>query len=191
MNFVDVSVFYDEAASRISGAPLAALRMQLKATLREFYLRSGAFVIKASPQNIVAGQAEYSLDAQAEGAVLTTLSVLVNDKAVRFSGSTSGPGIIVLNSTPAVDITNGLSGYVSLRPFDYDTIPEETYNFDFDTILDGLSGRMFAMPDRPWTNKPEAAHYLRMFRQGQSQARVRVASTYTQAAAGWKFPAWA
>lgn len=191
MNFVDVSVFYDEAAARVAGAPLDALRMQLKATLREFYIRSGAFVVKAIPQNIVAEQSEYSLDNQPEGAVITTLSVLQEDRLVRFSGSIVGPGLITLQVKPATDITNGLSGYVSLRPFDYDTVPEETSIYDFDTILDGLAGRMFAMPDRPWSNRPSAGEYMLRFRQGQSQARERVRSTYTRADAGWKFPTWA
>lgn len=186
---VDISVFYDEAASRISGAPIDVLRQQLEGTLREFYVRSGAFLTLTPAMNVKGDKVAYNFNPQPEGEILTIYSVLVDEVPVRFHGAEE-PGSVILVTKYPEDKDKALTAVVSLRPFKYDLIPEETVTFDFDTILDGVTGRMFMMPDRPWSNGPQAEYYLRRFRQGQGQARVRVKSRFTQQAAGWKFPPW-
>lgn len=190
MNMVDVSVFYDELASRISGAPMGTIRNELEATLREFYVFSAAYVAFTVPQDIVANKVNYDVSVQPTGNVLVTFSVKVDDRITAFRGTTGAPGVIELRNKPSTGIDNGLIAAVALKPKQCGTIPEETVTYDFDTILDGVTGRMYMMPDRPWSNSPQAQYYLKRFRQGMSRARVRVRSQYTTADASWKFPAW-
>jgi hypothetical protein len=195
MNFVDISVFYDEASLRLSGAPTSTLRTELEATLREFYVRSAAFIIETDKIDVVANQKTYSFNPQVLGDILLTYAVQIYDDSdeapiqQNFSG-TLVPGDIKLAHKPSSNKTDAMSAWVALKPKSYDVIPEGTITYDFDTILDGLTGRMFNMPDRPWSNAPQAAYYLRRFRQGQGQARVRTRSLFTRADAGWRYPPW-
>jgi hypothetical protein len=187
--FVSVDLFIDELATRVSGAPVNVLQQELKATLRDFYVWTNSFVILTPGIDIVAGQDEYALNPQVDGNVLTVFAVKVEDTFVPFYG-TETPGTIKLANSPTVSVIGGLTAYVALKPLDYASIPDVTVTYDFDTILDGATGRLFSMPDRPWSNLPSASLYLQRYKIGSGRARVRTRSRYTTAEAGFKFPSW-
>jgi len=189
MNLVDVSVFTAEAATRIAGAPNATLRQELMGTFREFFVWSGSYLARTNPIDIIANQREYTLPAPTSSNILTTYAALVDDRQVRFTG-TPIPGTIALHIKYPEDKPDALVGIVAIKPQDYSLVPEDTVTYDFDTILDGLCGRMYNMPDKPWTNTVQARYHLRRFRSGMGQARVRVRSLYTTADAGWRYPPW-
>lgn len=189
MNLVDVSVFMAEAATRIAGAPNDTLRQELMGAFREFYVTSGSYVVETVPTDIVANQAEYALPQPSASRILAVYAAEVDEVNVRFSG-TRTPGTIKLAITYPENKVDALVGTVSIAPQDYSLVPEDSVIYDFDAILDGLCGRMYNMPDRPWSNSVQARYHLKRFRSGMAQARVRVRSKYTNADAGWRYPPW-
>ncbi len=189
MNVVDISVFFDEAATRLSGAPLETIKQELRGTLREFYVRSGSWVVESSGKTIRANKRDYNFEPQQTGNVLAVYACKVDGRPVGFSG-TREPGAIQLTIAYSEDKPKALVATLSLKPSSYNLIPEETVTYDFDAILDGLTGRMFMMPDRPWSNSPQAPYYLKRFRIGQAQARERIRKLYTKNNLSYRFPPW-
>ncbi len=186
---VDISVFFDEAATRLSGAPLETIKQELKGTLREFYVRSGAWVVESPAHTIRANRREYNFEPQQTGNVLAVYACEVDGRRVGFTG-TREPGTIQLAIAYSENKPKALVATLALRPKNYDIVPQETMTYDFDTILDGLTGRMFMMPDRPWSNSPQAGYYLKRFRTGQAQARERIRKLYTRNNLSYRFPPW-
>lgn len=57
-----INDWLDELYTRVSGASTSELRQEIRATLREFTVQSGAFQVELAPIDIVANQEDYDLE---------------------------------------------------------------------------------------------------------------------------------
>lgn len=189
MNLVSISMLYDALSTRLSGAPRDTLDSEIQAALREFYIWSGAFLYETPALSLKANQQRVYFNPQQVGRVTIVHQVEVEDIQVGFRG-TLEQGAIDLKTTYPNDKPKSTVGHVSLIPHDLAMIPEDVYIFDKDCIVDGVTGRMYMIPDKPWSNAVQATYYLKRFREGMNRARVRVRAGFTKADAAWKYPAW-
>jgi len=190
VDVVDVSVWVPELATRVAGASNVVLRQELAGAMREFFVSSGSWLADTVAQDIVAQQDVYTLLQPVEGTILYTYGVQIDNESVRFNG-TDASGVIKLRQAPSVAKVGALFATVATRPTAYDVVPINTETYDFDTILDGAMGRLFNMPDKPWSNSVNAQYHLKRFRIGVGRARVRTRGLFTNQDEGFRFPAWA
>jgi hypothetical protein len=58
-------------------------------------------------------------------------------------------------------------------------------------ILDGLLGRMFSQPAKPWTNTQLSVFHMRKFKIGIAGARVEWTRNNNYRQQAWRFPSFA
>jgi hypothetical protein len=58
-------------------------------------------------------------------------------------------------------------------------------------ILDGLLGKMFSQPNKPWTNSQMSVFHMRKFNSKVASARVEVQRNNKYRAQAWVFPGFA
>jgi hypothetical protein len=211
--------FYDEIAIQVPGATIPIITQTLRATLREFFVDSGAWVVEAQPMKMRPGKADYYLDPQAEGDVLYVMAMSVdvnNYRAkflvpeqmqrfgyatnnpspvpVRFRGYVDTPGKFTIAPYPAagVDTDGVLQPYVALTlPENRETVPSWMIRYWKDIWIEGCLSKLMIMPDKPYSNLTSAKYYQRRFRNGISTARDTARRQWTSAENSFAFPRWA
>jgi hypothetical protein len=102
------------------------------------------------------------------------------------------PGELVLDTQPSSDVTYTATVALSVEDpttrSGYVTFPEWVLAKYRDVVLDGVCGRMFLIPSKPWTNNQLAVMHSRKFKNGVARVRGETnrANGYRQQA--WKFP---
>lgn len=105
------------------------------------------------------------------------------------------PGVVEL--LPPMAATAGVSGvvpFVALQiPVNCCTsaLPVVFQRYWYDVILDGSLAVLYAQPDKPYTNFPQAEYRGRAFRSGISMARDMARRQMGNAETQWQFPSWA
>jgi hypothetical protein len=197
----------EELYSRVPGAASDHIDQELKSTLREFFTKSGFWTEELDPINIVALTDTYTLT-PTTGVVMGVQAAWVDNKQVHLIsikpkveptspttpnlGYCPQPNQLQLFPTPSVSITDGLKVLVRLNPSaDFSDIPDEASSHFFDEIMDGVLGRLYSMPGKPFSNVVTAQYHLRRFRNGIASARDISRRRYSTAERGWSFPPWA
>ncbi len=202
-----LSVWTDELTVRLPGASTDQIDLELKATVREFFTKSGFWTEELDPIDIVADTDIYTLT-PTEGVIMGTMYVWVDHKSIPLSTikpktvSTSSnsvqtawapqPNQIQLFPMPSVDITGGLKVLVRLNPdAKWRQLPDELGSHFFDEILDGVLGRLYSQPGKPYTNIVVSQYHLRRFRDGIARARDMGQKRYSNAETPWTYPFFA
>lgn len=200
-----LSKWLKPALSYLPGALRPVVRNELAATFKEFYQRSSS-LREVATASVVSGTSAYIATATDPATiVIKPLQVAYNGrpplriltrKPDRVDYPLGSPthwyltGIDVVNlwPQPQENITNGLSIYQLLRPnTDADAVPDISLEEHFDTIMDGLLGRMMQQPAKPYSNLPLAQYHLKRFRSQIALYKGLANKGGVPGGAGWSF----
>jgi hypothetical protein len=211
----------DEVMILMPGATLAAVTLITKATLREFFVQSGAWVKELPPVSIKANVDTYYLDPQADGDVLyiTAMAYPAGDRykflksltqsasrarvtapsaiPIAYHGYVDHPGKFTLYPVVTEDNKQALIPYAALTLHSKDcdnveaAVPTWMLRYWKDHWIDGISSKMMMQPDKPYTNLLQAKYHATRFRNGISQARDMARRQFTNAETDFQFPGWA
>ena len=68
------------------------------------------------------------------------------------------------------------------------TMPEWCWDMYFQNILDGVLGRLYVMPAKPWSNKVEAAYHLKRFRGAMGFRMQESRRGFNYGVHSWRYP---
>lgn len=208
---VNVNSWIPELRQVLTGATESVVIQATKATLREFYKDSGMWVETLEPIGVTDGVDLVNLSDAAVldghdalvhivnyvkyGDILLRPQHTLNDSILGNTPShfyTTQSGVIKLIPTPQTTVADILEIQVSLIPvFTNNMVHDDAFNIWFDTILDGVLGRIYQQPGKTYTNLMSAQYHLRRFRSGISKARDEARRRYTKTETGWAYPNWA
>lgn len=196
---VSTSEWLTELRTRLPGISSGQLDLELKATLREFFTQSGFWTEEVPPINIVAGKSEYKIT-YPQAKVMGIHGIWLSGIAIPLatiqpkSNKTSQAymvehDLVKLYPTPNKDIKDGLEVLVRLNPTPaMCKVPIETVSHFFDYVLDGVLGRLYGQPGKPYTNVLQSQYHLRRFRDGMAAARDMGRKRFGTATRPWVFP---
>lgn len=67
-------------------------------------------------------------------------------------------------------------------------LPEWTYNMFFQEWLDGVLGRLYQMPAKPWSDATKAVYHHKRFRNGMAFRKQEATKGFVHGSPGWHFP---
>ena len=199
----------EDAARRLPGPTMELIQAEFVSTMREFFSRSSCWTADLTPQDIVAGQVEYCFDPITAGVVINYMRIVrvgvypirpmptlqvrnVTPADQPSSYSNPEPNTVILYPIPAIDIADGLSVNASLIPTTCDVeFPSYIKTQFYEPLFDGLLGRMYSYPDRPWTSPELAKYHLRRFRSGMARVRGIAEQGLNRSSGLWAFPSYA
>lgn len=185
----------------------------VKAAIREFYRESGAWIETITDIDTAAAVSTLDLSYQAQihlpaydGYVHIIHYIKYDDTYLKVQHSldesptgdiptqfyTLELGKVRLIPYPANTVSDIIEAKVSLIPiFTADDVPNDATGIWFDYILDGILGRLYTQPDKPYTNMVQGQYHLRRFRNSIAEARDAARRRNTKTENSWTFPAWA
>jgi hypothetical protein len=183
-------------------------KRELILTAREFYERSCAWRVVVGPKNMIADKRRYVMspyDAYAD--VVKVLSVefegmplmpverrpQIIDRMDQTSDIAryywlEAPDYVRLEPVPQTSVASSLTFYVVLTPKQtVSHLPRIAATHHYDALLDGVLGRLFSHPAKPYSNPDLAQYRLTRFRAaiGSFAGMAKVGYSGAQA---WNFP---
>jgi len=181
-------------------------------TIAEFFTVSGAWVEVIGPVRARPGLKEYLLEPR--GGMITHMTKLYYneteipfkqfpaaqspipwDDDERFRGPMGygiRPDLLALYSPEHHEMGDTFTVVVTKTTCrDATKFPPEVATTWYETIYDGIIGRMYSMPKKPWSNPQMSVYHLRRFRNGMAAARNAQRHNFTSAESNFRFPAWA
>lgn len=174
----------ETAALRLAGVTMAMVNAEMRWTLMEFLAETRIWrrVITLAP---VAGQRDYELPIEDYESVKLLMSASYGDRNIlrgltfglEQTGSPSGVGMITdrilrVSPTPTASETSLITVDVCLTILPImDAEPPDEIRPYSQVLLDGLLGRLYAIPDKPWTDIRFAAAHYAAWRSGISTTR--------------------
>ena len=199
------SEWLPEARVAISGADDALLNQQIAATIREFFTRT-VWVETLFPITLVEDRDRYSFGSLSSYYALYLMSAKIDDVPIVIypqepltHSNRSGVWVdganeqVVVTPIPGESMAGSLLRLKStLKPLEIcDQVPSRVFEMYFDEILDGIKGRMYSMPSKPWTDRQLGVLHTRKFRAGIARARTAMRTGYSSAEPIMRFPSWA
>lgn len=169
---------------------------------REFFEKSAAWRTVIEPFDMVANDADYTLspiDASTE--ITKVLGVALRGVELRKffrrphgeykTGDPYGyyitePDTVHLWPKPLATVEDGLTAYVALIPvLSTSTLPDVAEKLYYEALRDGVLGRLFSHPAKPYSDSTRAQYHLSRFRAaiGTYAGREKAGN-----GASWTFP---
>jgi hypothetical protein len=105
------------------------------------------------------------------------------------------PGELTLANQPSTGVVYRVTVCLTVQdPTDRDgyvAFPAWTLARYRNIMLDGLLGRMYSQPNKPWTNNQLSVFHMRKFKIGTASARVDMTRNNTYKQQPWRFPGFA
>lgn len=200
-----VSRWLKDALPRTNGAVRSVVKRELSNAVREFYRDSRAWRVTVGPKNVVANRRQYILspyDSYSDviGIAAVSISGQALDKMPNRSHTTSQtssipthylmpePGLLELYPTPLEAIASSMFINIELIPAEnVRLLPVIAGTEHYDAIFDGLLGRMYAHPAKPYSDVTAAQYHLKRFRNAIGKA-AGAAKQGEIGAQNWRFP---
>lgn len=197
--------------ARLAGVTESLVTCELNAAVREFYIRSQAWREQIGPFNVYQDTDlvwlnpvdPYSNVLQVRGAWLqidnvtyplepNTTRVTTPQTGQPMKFSTPDPYVLRLWPTPDKSYLEQLWIDTSLVPLpDATRLPNIASSHHFEPILEGALSRLYAIPNKPWTDPALAMVYLQSFKRRCVQWRDHAGRGYGPADVPFRFPAFA
>ena len=192
------------ALPHLPGAIRSVVRGELAAAVREFYEQSAA-LRETVDRDVVGAVSSYAVIPDTTNATtVRLLSVAFNGTPLgilprrpdRVRDPTNHPlgwyrsGVNVVNlwPTPVDALEDGLAVYLTYRPdTSSDTLPDISFEEHFDALFDGMIGRMYRHPTKPYTNLQLADFHLKRFRKAIAEAKGQANKGGVPGGVGWTF----
>jgi hypothetical protein len=142
--------------------------------------------------NTAADTTTYNLTPTVVSAINRLMWVIRTGTTITVRATMQVPGAVVIGYTP--NSVESLTAQVALTvtdPVDTDNYPQlpdwilEKYHGDF---VDGLLGRLYSQPAKPYSNERMAIYHMRRFRGAISRAKVEANRKNLYSAQAWAFP---
>lgn len=207
-----VDLWMKPLLARIPGATEATVKCELQAAIHEFYYQSNAWREQIGPYLIKSNHDLVWLDpVDAYSKVVFMHSAWIQDplrgrRDLRrltkrdTSGKTgypiyyqsADPSVLRLSPIPDEDLGRVLWVDVTLTPLpDATRFPNIAASHHFEAILEGALGRIFNMPNKPWSDPVLGMTYMRSARRRAVQFRDVADRNYGFTDPGWRFPPFA
>ncbi len=199
------SEWLPEARVAIAGADDALLNQQIAATIREFFTRA-TWAEMLFPITLVEDRDRYSFGPLASYYAVYLLSAKIGDRLIYVYPTeplvySNSAGVwvdgasdqVVVNPVPN-ETTAGEKLYLeaAIKPRkSCNQVPDRVFEMFFDEILDGVKGKMYGMPSKPWTDRGMAGLHAKKFSAGIARARNAMRTGYSSAEPAWRHPQWA
>lgn len=200
---VSISVWLKDILPRTPGVVRAVARRELINTAREFYRQSGAWREVLENTYFDSGDYQYTVvPSNPESEVIQVTSVEVNGSLL--TAATERPVGDRQDGTPTLWFPTGLASIeIWPTPEQYDdevrirvvliptesatTFPDAAYAKYYEALLDGVLGRLYGHPAKPYSNPSLAEYHLRRFRNaiGEAMAEQKGGGLAGQ---NWQFP---
>lgn len=199
----DIQRLINNAQDRLPGAIPEAIQRELFNTMDEFFKGSNVWnedldvqIPAFDPLNTI-----YELTPTGPSLIdklLWVYEVNVDEPTERGPGvraSMSIPGELQLASQPSKPVTYRVTVALTVQdPVSrngYVTFPAWVLAKYRDVILDGLLGKMYSQPNKPYTNQQYAVLFMRKFKQGTVNAHHDWRRNNTYRMQAWAFPRFA
>lgn len=213
-----ISLWLEELVAMAPGATNNTLKLAIRTSFREFCVRSGAWNREIAAISLEEGVAGYEIPPQDDANVLYILNMfwlkdaaqygvippaqapyhnlMMREPSTRpqaFVGDMEAPQTFTLIPTPKESVEDAIKVFVALGPKDphIDDIPTFFTSHHFDTLLDGAAHKLYAQPNKPYTNMVLAQFHGRKFNKAIANARDVARRQFTTAEHTWSFPRWA
>lgn len=183
------NVFLVEVTSRLPGVVPDLVNMQLKQVYSDFLDRTNAWWQDVSVA-IDTTNTSYDVSPD-EGMVNRALSIKNgNGSDVEADLTLQDAGMPMLVLRQLVSQADTYTVRVSLLPAPSQplTVPDWMFDKYRLTLLDGVLGRMYAMPMKPFTSEQLAIYHTRSYNAGVSRARVEQTHSHRWGVNAWRFP---
>ncbi len=215
VNGQSTDYFVQKALMECPGAPDTLVQSKLQDVLRAFYTDTGAWRTILAPYKIIADrdeiqinpvdqytEARYVLGAYIyPGVGSTNAKAYLKPSPRLLVGGDRGqpaaffmrePDVMQLYPMPNLTYGSVLYIYAIIAPLIITPrLPNISVTHHFDAIMNGLLARMYAMPNRPWTDKDAAAKHERMYNRDKLRYRDEANRAYSSADAPFRFPRFA
>lgn len=202
---VSTDIWKNELTTRLPGISSGQLDLELKSTIREFFTKSGYWVEELPAIDIKADKDQYRVNTQGQSVVMGVQQVFVSGTPIglttyrpKFQNSGSARAssaypvevdLLELSPVPNTDIDGGLIVIARLNPIgEICKVPETAATHFFDEIMDGVLGRLYSQPGKPYTNLIQSQYHLKRFRDGMAMARDIARKRFSTATRPWSFP---
>ena len=199
--------------ARIPGAVEAVVLDELKEVIKDFCKDSTSWRGVIRELDVVEGERliPTNLTPATERKVIGILAVyhnaygsalhdrshfpMIDSWITGWTANGDDPSVIELGQLPTADVLGALSAWVYYEPTDIATMtdiemPEILKRQFFEFIMDGVLGRMYAQPNKPYTNGPGAQFHSKRYRLKVGEARAHANAGFTSRAQNWFFPTW-
>lgn len=191
---------------RTPGIVRKVAKRELVLACREFFEQSAAWRVVVGPKNLVANKRTYytsPYDAYSD--VVRVFSVELNGAPLKVmlrrpagqepSATTpyayfigSSPSQVRVWPTPSTSVTNGLTYYIALTPkVTVTKLPSVAQTHFYDAILDGVLGRIYAHPAKPYSNPGLGEYHLKRFRAAIGRYSAEAKKGFGEAVS-WSYP---
>lgn len=200
---VSISVWLKDILPRTPGVVRAVARRELINTAREFYRQSGAWREVLENTYFDDGDYQYTVvPSNPESEMIQVTSVEVNGSPL--TATTERPVGDRQDGTPTLWFPTGLASIeIWPTPEQYDddvrvrviliptesatTFPDAAYAKYYEALLDGVLGKLYGHPAKPYSNPAFAEYHLRRFRNAISEAAAEQKGGGF-AGQNWQFP---
>lgn len=113
-----------------------------------------------------------------------------------FSGLTRAkfvpPGQVIDLTNPAPDVLRTGEAVLALKPKDLSVaLPYDVLTTYFEPLMNGVLGRLYMQPGKPYSDLNAAIAYSKMYRSGIASARADAQAEHIREGAPWRFPYFA
>lgn len=200
---VSTSTWLKDILPRTPGIVRKVATRELVLAAREFFEQSHAW--RATLQlDARAGKKRYRLSPyDAYSDVTAVLGVSYNEIPLRkLSGEPiairdgqpiaywlEGADTVRFQSTPNATVEDAFKFYFALAPKQtVSKLPRMALTHFYDALLDGVLGRLYAHPAKPYSNPTLGQYHLKRFRNAIGQYGGRAKQGYSPGAQAWVFP---
>lgn len=199
----DINRFMNNARLRLTGATDDVLQQEMFNVLDEFFKGSNVWCedIDVPVPGMDTTGTVYQLTATGPSLIDKLLWVYEVPKSSTVSrgpqiaAAMQTPGELTLNVQPSSDVvyrvTVALTVQDPTQRNGYTTFPAWVLAKYRGVLLDGLLGKMYSQPSKPWTNTQLSVFHMRKFKSSTASARVEWTRNNTYRQQAWRFPAFA
>lgn len=203
--------FLGHILPEVPGCDTDMAKQKLNLAIREFFLKSRSWRVKAGPYDVLADAEDpniyldpieaslkvgYVFGVTYNGDRLKAMAVKPDETAFATPGKPTYyhaevPGALRVYPLPTTDQLEALHVYCSVIPVDARQVPEHVATHHFETITKGALSKLLVMSKKPWTNPDLARVYGAQYYDGLREARVNADSAYQNGVQNWRFPYFA
>lgn len=204
-----IESWVDDLRGRLPGVMDNVLTHEVSEIVRQFYTKGQVWRQDIGPYDIKAGKEELYLNPVDDNKEVvyvrgvwfkgTPLNAVDKpDNRINKEGTypiayyCPYPDVIRYVPIPTADVADEIIVHAVMRPTDPTNLTHEfIVSLYYDVILDGVLGRLYLMPNKPWSNRELGLLHTTQFKKGYLSARndARRGYTYTSTRRV-RFPRW-